>query len=40
VRTAGGAVHGPGSQIDAETAQTVEATSAASLLVTLWPTPG
>jgi mannose-1-phosphate guanylyltransferase/mannose-6-phosphate isomerase len=37
VRTADGAMHGPGSRIDAETAQAVEATTAASLLVTLWP---
>lgn len=37
VRTADEAVHGPGSQIDAETAQTVEAQTAASLLLTIWP---
>ncbi len=37
VRTADGAVHGPGSRIDAEAAQSVVAVSAASLLVTVWP---
>ena len=36
VQTADGAVHGPGSRIDSEGAQTVEAESAASLLVTVW----
>jgi mannose-1-phosphate guanylyltransferase/mannose-6-phosphate isomerase len=37
VQTADGAVHGPGSRLDSEAAQTVRAQIAASLLVTLWP---
>lgn len=37
VRTEDGAVHGPGSRIDGERPQTVEAQTAASLLVTIWP---
>lgn len=36
VRTADGAVHGPGSRIDSEAPQSVEAQSAASVLATVW----
>ena len=36
VRTADGAVHGPGSRIDSEDAQGVVAETAASVLVTVW----
>jgi mannose-1-phosphate guanylyltransferase len=39
VRTSDGAVHGPGSQIDAETGQTIVAETAASLLLTVWGSP-